>query len=363
MLLIHKRVTTIGQVAFSEFTVDFNILSGWACTADGSSIDSLRVVLPGGNSVDSFDYRLGVLVKGDLCRYFPKNSLMCDSGFEIIIPRDLLNVFSGHRLQIVPSLNGEEGEPLEWVWAPALPVPEDDLINLVGGGGRESFLRVGFEFLGHFIHKAKLSSDARVLDVGCGVGRMAYALAHYLESNAVYEGFDVCEESIDWANREIGGLHSNFAFKRIDLRHDLYNPKGVVDSLEFRFPYDDSSMDFVFLASVFTHMSAPEIRVYLNEIRRVLRSGGTCLMTAFIMDEISISLCKQGKSSQCFDHRWCEGFTVNPERPEDAVAFEEGLFLDWLNQAGYELNGLFPGYWSGRSFGHSYQDLLVATVS
>ncbi|MDA9962037.1 class I SAM-dependent methyltransferase [Opitutales bacterium] len=138
------------------------------------------------------------------------------------------------------------------------------MIEKVGGGGREGFLRVGFEFLGHLIHKANLLSLSRVLDVGCGVGRVAYALSHYLDPDATYEGFDVCEKSIDWANREIGGLHPNFAFKRIDLQHDLYNPKGVVDPLDFQFPYEENSFDLVFLASVFTHMSAIEIRTYFK---------------------------------------------------------------------------------------------------
>jgi SAM-dependent methyltransferase len=189
---------------------------------------------------------------------------MRNSGFELALPRNFSRQLKGDRFQLIPSINGEDGEPMEWVRHPRLPIPNDSLIEKVGGGGREGFLRVGFEFLGHLIHKANLLSLSRVLDVGCGVGRVAYALSHYLDPDATYEGFDVCEKSIDWANREIGGLHPNFAFKRIDLQHDLYNPKGVVDPLDFQFPYEENSFDLVFLASVFTHMSAIEIRTYFK---------------------------------------------------------------------------------------------------
>jgi hypothetical protein len=114
-----------------------------------------------------------------------------------------LKQLKGDRFQLIPSINGEDGEPMEWIRHPRLPIPNDSLIEKVGGGGREGFLRVGFEFLGHIIHKLNLSTLSRVLDMGCGAGQMAYALAHYRVSNAVNEGFDVCEESIDWANREI----------------------------------------------------------------------------------------------------------------------------------------------------------------
>jgi SAM-dependent methyltransferase len=347
--------TTIGSI--NEVTRKFFggfLVKGWASGGEGEKIESIFAQLG-----DSFIHpvysslhepNVGILDSD------PSTS----SGFTIRF--SWLARFTGFATQlisIVPVLSSGEGEPMYWVIDSPISTPPKLLIDKIGGGGAMGFKSVGLNFLGHFIHKAGLSCDARVLDIGCGVGRMAYALAHYLAPDGVYRGFDVCQESIDWANGSIGKTHPNFAFQQIDLRHDLYNPEGTVAPLEFKFPYEDDSFDFVFLTSVFTHMSAPEIRAYLKEIRRVLMSGGTCLLTAFLMDEISTKLCKEGKSSQNFVHSWDEGFTVDPEQPENAVAFEEGLFLKWLEEAGFETRACFPGYWSGRLFGHNYQDMLV----
>ena len=352
---------TIGQVFLSSEYDGQILVSGWACLPDGSPVDSVLIVL------SEYDYplplscRLGLPVKGEIERYFPPDSPMRRAGFEILVPTEWTDLVRGRRLKFIPQANGRAGEPIEWACSPLLPPPDDSLIDLVGGGGREAFLRVGFEFLGHFIHKAGLTPDSQVLDVGCGAGRIAYALSHYLGPDSSYKGFDLCQESIDWANREIGGFRSTFRFERIDLRHDLYNPGGAINPSEFRFPYENDSFDFVFLTSVFTHMSAIEVRSYLAEIKRVLQPGGTCFLTAFLMDSISEKLVDHGKSSQAFKQQWGDGFTVDPECPESAVAFKDEKMLAWIRQSGFELKGRFPGYWSGRCCGFSYQDILIVS--
>ncbi|MED3038852.1 class I SAM-dependent methyltransferase, partial [Bacillus tropicus] len=58
-----------------------------------------------------------------------------------------------------------------------LPPPE--LVQYVGG----DFKKVGKEFLKHFIQIGALKSNEKVLDVGCGVGRMAVPLLNYLNDD------------------------------------------------------------------------------------------------------------------------------------------------------------------------------------
>ena len=53
------------------------------------------------------------------------------------------------------------------------------------------------------------------------------------------------------------------------------------------FPCADNSFDLVFLTSVFTHMFAGDVENYLSEISRVLKPGGKCLITWFLLDEVS----------------------------------------------------------------------------
>ena len=64
----------------------------------------------------------------------------------------------------------------------------------------------------------------------------------------------------------------------------MYNPKGNVKTLDFVFPHPDKSFELVFLISVFTHLRAKKVRHYLDEISRVLKSGGRCLCTCFLLN-------------------------------------------------------------------------------
>ena len=46
----------------------------------------------------------------------------------------------------------------------------------------------------------RLVPSANVLEIGCGLGRLAYELALYLDDNGTYAGLDIAPCAIDWLN-------------------------------------------------------------------------------------------------------------------------------------------------------------------
>ena len=68
------------------------------------------------------------------------------------------------------------------------------------------------------------------------------------------------------------------------MRNTHYNPGGEIEALRYRFPYDDGQSDVVFAASVFTHMKPENVTRYFAEAGRVLRRGGRCLFSFFLLD-------------------------------------------------------------------------------
>ena len=57
-----------------------------------------------------------------------------------------------------------------------LPAPPAEL-TFCGDG---DYRAIGAEFLGHFVRLADLRPHERVLDIGCGIGRMAVPLTQFL---------------------------------------------------------------------------------------------------------------------------------------------------------------------------------------
>jgi len=75
-----------------------------------------------------------------------------------------------------------------------------------------------------------LPPNARILDVGCGCGRLARGLAAYLHSEGVAMGFDVAPVLIEWSKQQLEPLLPNLHFSLADLRTPDFNPAGIIPS-------------------------------------------------------------------------------------------------------------------------------------
>lgn len=207
---------------------------------------------------------------------------------------------------------------------------------------------VGDRYLPLFVELGDLDEDEAVLEPGCGTGRMAEPLTGYLATTGSYDGFDVVPEAIRWCVEHISTSHPNFRFRHVDVRNAAYNPDGQIAPEEFTFPYPDETFDFAFLTSVLTHMRPPDVRHYLAEIRRVLRSGGRCLATFFLLNDDSIAAIRAGRASRGFEHDG-DGYAYDiPDSPEAAIAYRESDVLAFLEGAGFELHKpIRYGRWAG----------------
>lgn len=224
----------------------------------------------------------------------------------------------------------------------------------------EQHRRVGELYLRLFVELAGLQRDESVLEPGCGTGRMAEPLAGYLSAAGSYEGFDVVSDAIRWCVENISSKHPNFRFRHVDVFNRAYNPTGRLDPEAFEFPYADETFGFVLLTSVFTHMLPSHVRHYLDEVRRVLRPGGRCLMTFFLLNRESIAAVRDGNASRRFAHEG-DGYRYDiRDRPEAAVAYREDDVLRFCEQAGLVLSAdIRYGRWSGRPQPPNQDTLVV----
>ena len=123
----------------------------------------------------------------------------------------------------------------------------------------------------------ELKGDEKVLDVGCGLGRMTIGVAKHLNTGKVI-GIDI------WDKMEIPGNSPERAYANAQI-------EGVRDRVEFKtgnvlsIPFSDNSFDVVTSSSVINnlHGDAEKLKAF-GEIFRVLRPGGRFLLLEPLRD-------------------------------------------------------------------------------
>jgi SAM-dependent methyltransferase len=153
------------------------------------------------------------------------------------------------------------------------PLPPAYLMTLVAGSPDwKWFLESGrrsMDGLAEYATAAGLpfSQATRILDLGCGCGRLARHLPGM--TNAEIHGVDLNRSLVSWCARNLKG---NFS------RNRMHPP--------LNFP--DQHFDIVYLLSVFTHLRPETQRAWLNELHRVTRPGGLVMVSFHDEDHNSL---------------------------------------------------------------------------
>lgn len=230
-------------------------------------------------------------------------------------------------------------------------------------GWRGDYGKVAERWGNAAVDVGELPPGGRVLDIGCGPGRLAAILTRRLDGGS-YEGFDIEPRSIRWCQQRITPRHPRFRFQLADIRNPQYNPTGSQEASDYSFPYSSDEFDLALAASVFTHMRPREIARYVSEASRVLKPGGRLLASFFVLNDdtqkrLMISGRRQlGEPVSDGDMAYR---TEDPKVPEHMIAVFERDVREIYEGAGLEVEDIHYGKWCGRSdsrlgFG---QDLVV----
>ena len=129
---------------------------------------------------------------------------------------------------------------------------------------------------------AGLTTLSRLLDWGCGAGRLAIGVREHFGRVADYHGVDVQAELIDWAETNLAG--PGFRFTCVDVSNERYNPDGTPQRT---LATDPASVDVFYAYSVFSHMSDEDTAAYLALIGSTLAPRGRAFVTCFVEEDVS----------------------------------------------------------------------------
>jgi SAM-dependent methyltransferase len=255
---------------------------------------------------------------------------------------------------------GRDWGPVVWPdWEPLIPPrqlwvgSEDPLVH---------FFRWIWEYRAYLTLLCDMRRDSRVLELGCSHGRTMLGLLDYLQPPGGYEGLDIAAQQIEFAKKTIQVVFPIFNFTLADIHNAVYNPHGRLTADTYRFPYCDGTFDIVYAASLFTHLLPPSAANYFAESRRVMRDGGRCLFSFFILDFYR-GTGTSGWQGYEFDYplKGFDGVAVHsPNLPEQLVAYQTTFVDRMARDCGLEVKRIFPGYWSNtHSISVNEQDLVL----
>lgn len=225
--------------------------------------------------------------------------------------------------------------------------------RLSGFVGDADFRTTGQQLVDQLRQCAALAPSDRVLDIGCGIGRVARVLVGVLRPPGSYDGFDIVREAITWCRRRYRDTPVPFRFAHADVQNSFYNPDGTVGADDYRFPYSDGSFDLVVATSVFTHLLAPAADTYLREAARVMAPGGRFFATWFLL--------APDRERAGFTATAGPEAVADPAQLEAAVAYPETWLRERLATHGLRLREpIHLGQSSGRPEAKVH-DIVVAT--
>lgn len=104
-------------------------------------------------------------------------------------------------------------------------------------------------------------NDKKILDWGCGPGRMIRHFPDLVGNGCEYYGTDYNPRSIDWCAKNLPEIK--------------FNNNG----LEAKLPYADNFFDLIYGLSILTHLSEEMHPAWYSELFRVLKPGGIMMLT------------------------------------------------------------------------------------
>ncbi|MBS1966927.1 MAG: class I SAM-dependent methyltransferase [Chloroflexi bacterium SZAS-1] len=181
---------------------------------------------------------------------------------------------SGRNTYMIPVAAHPEGRRVSHDF----PVPPKELW-LGYGTTAQVYLEAGRHHVNRMLQITEgsgwsLPADARVMDFGCGAGRMARWLVEKVPDGEIW-GTDISAPHITWCQQ------------------NLTPPIHFVTTTTMpHLPFEDNSFDFIYAGSVFSHLD-DLADAWLLELRRIARPSSRIFIT--IMDQTSISLFSQDK--------------------------------------------------------------------
>jgi SAM-dependent methyltransferase len=221
-----------------------------------------------------------------------------------------------------------------------------------------TFNESGQALVNFLITLCNLSSGKRILDIGCGTGRLISPLINIINP-ALYHGLEINSRYLNICREK----HKTCKFTHLDLKHDEYNPSGTIDPYEFEYPYPDRSFDVICAFGVYNHNRTKAIMQSLRSVSRLLKPKAIFICTILLLNQNSMTLINNGKTNKPFvlKHKSDDGWAQFDHRPLLNIATSEMAVRRVCIQSRMMLSEpIRYGHWISHPHALNTHDVLVA---
>jgi len=230
----------------------------------------------------------------------------------------------------------------------AFQMPPADIAARIGATNPADYVILGRSIYRAFERALKTSFNTTfanyqtILDWGCGSGRVGRHVVAGKNRAQTFVGFDIDTFAVNWANGQFG---NHFKASTTEPPLDL----------------EPASVDLAYAYSVFTHLAEADMRIWMAELKRLIKPGGVALFTV-LSDEAMAALypIPDRDLLKAWKKRGIHDSVANAQL--DTIEVAKDYYRNvWLKRdyivkelgSAFELVDFVPGF-------HFYQSLVVA---
>jgi len=245
-------------------------------------------------------------------------------------------------------------------------IRQSEMNDWVGGSDPEA---VGDACRNILCRYVPINASSRLLDFGCGVGRVLLSVLKHQPEVTRIVGFDIMPQVISFCDSHIASAFPQTAFDLVHGDNDHYDrfiaaagasvPKSHASLLsEYA-----SAFTGIYAFSVFTHVEMADFRSLLGLLSKLLEPAGILLFTAFLLTPHSRHSIQQGATRFPLSNNAIEAqgniLIGNPADRLGFIAFDISLVEQMAFEAGLIITHIEHGSWVDGQFSDSLQDVIV----
>lgn len=245
-------------------------------------------------------------------------------------------------------------------------IRKSEMNDWVGGSDPEA---VGDACYGILKRYVTMNASSRLLDFGCGIGRVLLSVLKHQPGIGHVTGLDIMPQVIRFCDEQIATVLPRTSFELMQGSNDHYDefikaagaasPRSQAEILKAYGSHFTAAYAF----SVFTHLEKADFKSLLGFLAQVLEPGGELLFTGFLLTPYSRRAIEQRDTLFPFGETAYEEdgqiFVGNVSDRLGFIAFDLALVEQMVFDAGLVITQVEHGSWTGAGFSSSLQDVIV----